>query len=175
MREELKMKISQFVDGELAADEAVKLLKSMREEPELGEVFRRYEAVSQALKTDIFVAADAGFIERVSAQIKHEPVVFCPSRHSSRRHLKTTAAIAASVTAVAMIVAGTVYFRSKQLAGGMELAQRQAVEPMYADSQPAQEDDTRFNEYLEAHGATLYAGGNASSQMYGRVVSYGRK
>lgn len=182
MREELNLKISQFVDGELAAEDALKLLKSMQEDLEAAEIYRRYEAVSQALKTDIFLTADAGFVDRVSAQLKDEPIVFRPGKQPLRRHFRATTAIAASLAAAAVIIAEAWQYRDKQIAGRVELARQQISEQIYADSAaPSQEDDTRFNEYLEAHGATLYAGGHASSpaygasREYGRVVSYGRK
>jgi negative regulator of sigma E activity len=175
MLDEVNFKISQFVDGELTAKEVFKLLKNMQEEPELGEVFRRYEAVSQALKTDVFLAADEGFVARVSAQIEAEPTVFCPSSRPVRRHAKTIMVAAASFAAVAVIVAGVLQQRGKPLAGGMELVQQQPGGQLYAASSRPQADDARFNEYLEAHGATLYSGGSSVHQAYGQVVGYGRK
>lgn len=182
MREELNVKISQLVDGELAADDALKLLNSMQNDAEAAELYRRYDAVSQALKTDVFVAADAGFVERVSAQLQDEPIIFRPPKQSLRQHVRTTAAIAASLAATVVIIAGALQYRDRQIGGRMEVARQQIGEQLYVDSSPMQEDDdTRFNEYLEAHGATLYAGDHASSsahgesEQYGRVVSYGRK
>lgn len=181
MREELNLKISQFVDGELAADDAFKLLKSMQEDSETAEIFRRYEAISHALKTNVFIAPDSGFTDRVSAQLKDEPVVLRPGKQQYRRYNKATSAIAASLVMAAVIIAGAVQYRDKLIAGRIELARQQTNEQIYVDSSSTQEDDTRFNEYLEAHGATLYAGSQASStvygtsQQYGRVVSYGRK
>lgn len=181
MREELNLKISQFVDGELAAEDVFKLLKSFQDDAEVENIFRRYDAVSQAIKSDVFLVADAGFVERVSAQIKNEPTIFRPIKQPLRGHAKTITAIAASFAALAVAIAGALQSHDKQLAANVELAQHQTSKQIYVDSSPVQEDDTRFNDYLEAHGATLYGGGHASSpangtsQPYGRFVSYGRK
>lgn len=175
MREELNFKISQFVDGELAAEDAFKLLKSFQEDGELENIFCRYDAVSQAIKSDIFLVADVDFVEKVSAQIKNEPTIFLPAKQPFRGHAKTITAIAASFAALAVAIAGALQFRDKQMASQMDLVQRQANEQIYVDSSPVQEDDTRFNDYLEAHGATLYDGVHVSHPAYGRVVSYGRK
>lgn len=184
MREKLNLKISQFVDGELAAEDAVKLLESMQEDPELDRTFRRYEAVSQVLKSDAFLVADTGFVERVSAQLKNEPTVLSPSKQLLRyntRNMKVISALAASFAIITVIIAGALQFREKQGATGVELAQSRSNEQVYVDSSHAQDDDKLFNDYLEAHGATLYSGDHASSpaygtsQTYGRVVNYGRK
>jgi sigma-E factor negative regulatory protein RseA len=175
MLDEVNVKISQFVDGELTAKETFNLLKNMQEKPELADVYRRYEAVSQALKTDVFLAADEDFVARVSARIEAEPTVFCPPRRTVRSRARIITAAAASLAAAAVIVAGLSQQRGKPLVGGMELAQRQPESQLYAASSRPQADDARFNEYLEAHGATLYSGGSSVPQAYGQVVGYGRK
>lgn len=184
MREELNLKISQFVDGELATEDGVKLLESMQEDPELDRTFRRYEAVSQALKSDVFLSADADFVERVSAQLKNEPTVLSPSKQllqHNTRNMKVISALAASFAVVAVIIAGALQFGQEQATTGVELAQSRSGEQVYVDSSRVQDDDKLFNEYLEAHGATLYSGDHAASpayetsQTYGRVVNYGRK
>ncbi|MGR8935418.1 MAG: sigma-E factor negative regulatory protein [Gammaproteobacteria bacterium] len=181
MREEINLKISQFVDGELDAENAFKVLKSMQQDSQAAETFSRYEAVSQALKTDVFLNIDAGFVDRVSERLKDEPIIFRPAKLPSRDYVKASAAVAASLAVAAVIIAGALQYRDKQIAGRIELARQQTSEQIYVDSSPSQEDDTRFNEYLEAHGATLYAGSHATtpsygaSEAYGQVVNYGRK
>lgn len=175
MLEDVNLKISQFVDGELSANEALKLLKEMQERPEMDDAFRRYEALSHALRRNVYIAAEEDFVAKVSAKLGDEPVVLRPARRLGQRQARALIAVAASFAVLAIIVAGTLQQRDKPFAAGVEFASRQSVKEVYAASSRPPVTDARFNEYLEAHGATLYAGGYSAPQAYGQVVNYGRK
>ncbi len=55
MPEDLNQKISQFLDNELDHVQALNLLNKMQLQPELQDKLNRYEAISHALKTDVFL------------------------------------------------------------------------------------------------------------------------
>ena len=57
MPEDLNQKISQFLDNELDHVEALNLLKKMQLQSELQDKLNRYEAISHAMKTDVFLLA----------------------------------------------------------------------------------------------------------------------
>lgn len=173
MREEVNLKISQFVDGELAAVDALKLLKSMDKERELSNVFRRYDAISQALKSDVFLVTDSDFVDTVAARIQDEAVVFAPGRRILKPQIKAFTAVAASVAIVSVIVAGSLQFKERSML--TQLSLHQPSTPIFVTAARPRSNDARFNEYLEAHGATLYAGKYAAAQTYGQAVKYERK
>jgi sigma-E factor negative regulatory protein RseA len=176
MHEEINLKISQFVDEELEWGEGLRLLNYMEANPDAADVYRRYEMISHAVKTAAAVAADDAFVARVSAQIKSEPTVFCPQSQQSRRlSSKFIAAVAASLAAVAVIAAGVLYYRGIGIAPTVQMAQEPIHEQIYAVSSTPETGDKRFNEYLEAHGATLYSGGYSAARAFGQVASYGHK
>lgn len=173
MREELNLKISQFVDGELEAAESLKLLKAMDKEPELSNLYRRYDAISQAMKSDVFVLSRGDFVEAVAARIEGEPVVIAPGRRMLRPHLKAFTAVAASVAVVSVLIAGSIQFRVRPMVN--ELSMQQASAPFLLASTPSRSRDARFKEYLEAHDATFYADKYAVAQGLGHVVKYERR
>jgi negative regulator of sigma E activity len=176
MHEEIKLKISQFVDAELGLEEGLNLFRHMQENPDCGEVFRRYAAISETLKSDACVVAGPDFVTRVSAQIKNEPTVLCPAIRPTRSSAKTVIALAASLMAIAVVSGGVVYYRDTHLAAGnAQMARNQSSGSVYSVAESQHPDDARFNEYLEAHGATLYTGGYPAGRVYGQVASYGRK
>ena len=78
MNEELNQKISQFLDNELDHDEALSLLQKMQSRSELINTKNRYEAISHALKTDVFLAVDPDFSAKISEAIQQEPTYLLP-------------------------------------------------------------------------------------------------
>ena len=55
MSEDLNQKVSQFLDNELDNVQALNLLKKIQLQSELQDKLSRYEAVSYAMKTEIFL------------------------------------------------------------------------------------------------------------------------
>ena len=102
MPEDLNQKISQFLDNELDHADALNLLQIMQSQPELQDKMNRYEAISHALKTDVFLAAKSDFSAKIHQQIQQEPFHLLPQRKSFKRTHKLMA-LAASIAIVAVI------------------------------------------------------------------------
>ncbi|MFZ2726518.1 MAG: sigma-E factor negative regulatory protein [Methylococcaceae bacterium] len=71
MPEELHQKISQFLDNELEIDEALELLHTMQHKEDLHHKMQRYQAISHALKSQVFLPVKTDFSARI-AQAIHE-------------------------------------------------------------------------------------------------------
>jgi sigma-E factor negative regulatory protein RseA len=81
MSEELHQKISQFLDNELAAEEALHLLHTMQHKEDLHHKMQRYQAISHALKHQVFLPVKTDFSTRIARVIhEHEPLhgIACP-------------------------------------------------------------------------------------------------
>lgn len=63
-------KISRFLDDDLNHDEALNLVQTIKEQPELKDTLKRYAAVSHALKTDGFLWIPDDFVTRIQQAIQ---------------------------------------------------------------------------------------------------------
>ena len=73
MPEDFNQKISQFLDNELDDVHALSLLKKMQMQPELQDKLNRYEAISHAMKTDVFLLTRADFSTKIRQKVQQEP------------------------------------------------------------------------------------------------------
>ncbi|MCX7098729.1 MAG: sigma-E factor negative regulatory protein [Methylococcales bacterium] len=176
MPEELKQKISQFLDDELDQAQTLGLLKKIQSEPELQEQFKRYEAVSHALKTEVFLLAKTDFSTRIRQQIQQEPTYLLPQRKIvSRGHIQL--AVAASIAVVALLVGRDMMVTKKPAvpSPNLQLAQQQATKPVASAEVKQLPLNKRINDYLQAHNNSVYTNGEANFQPYARVTAYSQK
>jgi sigma-E factor negative regulatory protein RseA len=195
MNDDLNLKLSLFLDDELAKDESVNLLELVQQQPELKTRLQRYELVSNVIKSENFIHAEPDFVSKVSQSIKQEAVVFAPAWRQRKSGFQTLSAIAASVAIIAIIAFGgisltpetspppsTVAANNKAVKEKITLAV--AEEKLVIKDKPiitaAINDektnvDPRFIEYLAAHDNSLYAAGSPGLQSYARVVSNGQR
>ena len=108
MQEDLDIKISMLLDGELESEEALKIFARIRNEPELRAKWVRYNAVSCAFRGKSAVVPDENFFKRVSNALEQETHAFEPSVFSRKRPLGMPSMAAALAASVA--VAGIVYW-----------------------------------------------------------------
>jgi negative regulator of sigma E activity len=96
--------ISAFLDGELQAIEARRVINAMVSDQARQADFRTYCLIGDALRGQATGPVSADFVSRVSARLAEEPTVLAPSAGR-----KLTAgwitAMAASVVAVGLVVA----------------------------------------------------------------------
>jgi sigma-E factor negative regulatory protein RseA len=181
MPEDLNQKISQFLDNELDHAQALKLLKKMQLESKLQDKLNRYEAISHAMKTDVFLSTEADFSIQVRQQIQKEPVYFLPQHKPLKRNYKQIA-VAASIVIVA-VVAGRGMSNLDQYskaASGLQVARNQIPEQasgqVVSSKQAAQYPlNKRINDYLQAHNNSVYINGEANFQPFARVTAYSQK
>lgn len=189
MPEDLKQKISQFLDDELDSHQALGLLKNLQSSPELQATYKNYEAISNALKTEVFVGASADFASKIHQQIQQEPIYFLPQKKSAKPTYQCLA-IAASVAAVAVLAGRQLLTMQPPgaVATPVVVAKQTPVQP--APLQIAQQQaskatvdpnpiplNKRINDYLQAHNNSVYTNGGATTtlQPYARVTTYSQK
>jgi len=166
MPEDLNQKISQFFDNELDHADALKLLQKMQSQSELQDKMNRYEAISHALKTDVFLAARSDFSAKIHQQIQQEPFHLLSQRKPFKRTRKLMA-LAASIAIVAVIAGRSINNQPFKGASKLEVAQQQLPEQYPLNK--------RINDYLQAHNSSVYTNGEADFQPYARVTTYNRK
>ncbi len=181
MSEDLNQKISQFLDNELDHVQALNLLKKMQLQPEFQDKMNRYEAISYALKTDVFLATLSDFSAKTHQRIQQEPVYLLPQHKPFKRTHKLIA-LAASIAIVAVIAGRSMndldqHFKA---ASPVQVAQQQLSEqpsnPVVYAKQAAQYPlNKRINDYLQAHNNSVYTNGEANFQPYARVTAYSQK
>ncbi|WP_020157997.1 sigma-E factor negative regulatory protein [Methylobacter marinus] len=180
MHEDLDQKISQFLDNELSADEALNLLQKLQQHPELKDKMSRYATISHALKTDLYTPSRPDFVDRIRQEIQHEPVYMLPQHKKFKRSHKISA-IAASIAAIAVIVSQSVNYRAGQYpAQPIEVAQTELPEPpadsaVYMDQAEQYPVNTRFNDYLQAHNGSVYTNGEVNFRSFASVTVYNQE
>ncbi|MDD1628229.1 MAG: sigma-E factor negative regulatory protein [Methylococcaceae bacterium] len=181
MPEDLNQKISQFLDNELDHDEALTLLQKMQLQSELQDKLIRYEAISHAMKTDVFLLTKSDFSTKIRQQIQKEPVYLLPQHKPFKRSHKQIAA-AASIAIIAVIAGRSLYGTDQhsKVASIVQVAQHQLPEqsskPVVYANQAAQYPlNKRINDYLQAHNSSVYTNGEANFQPLARVTAYSHK
>lgn len=94
-------KISALMDGELAREDAVRLVTDIRERGALREAWATYHLIGAALRGE--PCADCGVMRSVSIRLTEEPTVLAPRRMSNetkRRWALPSLAAAAAVASV---------------------------------------------------------------------------
>ncbi len=180
MPEDLNQKISQFLDNELDHADALSLLQKMQAQSDLQDKMQRYEAISHALKTDVFLATRSDFSANIHQQIQQEPIYLLPQRKALKRSHQLMA-LAASVAIVAVIAGRSINNELPSKASStLTVAQQPLPEQSYATVDAASQAEQyplnkRINDYLQAHNSSVYTNGEADFQSYARVTAYSRK
>ena len=181
MPEDLNQKISQFLDNELDHIHALNLMKKMQLETELQDKLHRYEAISLAMKTDVFLLSKSDFSTKICQLIQKEPVYLLPQHKPFKRSHKQIA-VAASIAIVAVIAGRSINNPAQHVRteSTVQVAQHQQPEQLskHVDyvSQAAQEPlNKRINDYLQAHNSSVYTNGEADFQPFARVTTYSHK
>jgi len=181
MPEDLNQKISQFLDNELDHVQALNLLKKVQLQSELQDKLNRYEAISHAMRTDIFLLTKADFSKKTSQQIQKEPVYLLP-QHKAFKPSHKQIAVAASIAIVAVIVGHSMNDPDQypKAASAVQVAQNQLPEKPsksvgYANQAGQDPLNKRINDYLQAHNSSVYTNGEADFQHFARVTAYSHK
>ena len=181
MPEDLNQKISQFLDNELDHVQALNLLNKMQLQSELQDKLNRYEAISHAMKTDVFLLTKADLSTKISQQIQKEPVYLLPQHKPFKRSYKQIA-VAASIAIVAVIAGRGMneMDQHSKVASTIQVAQHQQPEKpskpiVYANQAEQYPLNKRINDYLQAHNSSVYTNGEANFQPFARVTAYSHK
>jgi sigma-E factor negative regulatory protein RseA len=154
------------MDNELEHDDALKLLNTLADQPQLQHKLNRYTAISQALKSQVYIEIKAGFSENISECIKKElapdldkPVPFKQVYH--------WLALAVSFAIIAVIVGQS--FNS-------QLAIPKATIQMAQHWLPEQSDlNKQISLYLKEHSRGVYAESEAYVKPFTKATTYMQK
>ena len=181
MPEDLNQKISQFIDNELDHVNALSLLKKIKLQPELQDKLNRYEAISYAMKTDVFLLTTTDLSTKIHQQIQKEPHYLLPQHKPLKRNHKQIA-VAASIAIVAVIAGHGMNNQDQhsKKASVIQVAQqqlpKQSSNPVVKANQVGQYPlNKRINDYLQAHNSSVYTNGEANFQPFARVTAYSHK
>ncbi len=193
MNEELNQKISQFLDNELDHDEALSLLQKMQSRSELINTKNRYEAISHAIKSDVFLAVDPAFSAKISEAIQQEPTyLLSRNKKPVRRPSPKLLALAASVAVVAVLATQNMNNPAERVKTSsiLQLAQRPIAEQQIAKQSPIKQPsqsvvnthktepyplNARINDYLQAHDNSVYTHGEVNAEPMTRVTAYSQE
>ncbi len=185
MHNEANQKISMFIDNELDYDESLDLLKKIRTDDVLKARMMRYQAISHTLKTEEFQQLRSDFSDKISQQIKQEPVYFLPKTSVKPQRKKMFAIAASTIAAVVLVgeaiknhqdeayptIAATNVTALQQLAGTSIATLKPEEKDQNSRRQPM---NAQFNDYLRAHNASTYTSGEVNIQPYARVAAFGK-
>jgi sigma-E factor negative regulatory protein RseA len=181
MPEDLNQKISQFLDNELDHVHTLNLLQKMQLQSELQDKLNRYEAISHAMKTDVFLLTKSDFSTKIRQQILKEPVYLLPQHKPFKRSHKQIA-VAASIAIVAVIAGRSINYPNQhsKAASTVQVAQNRLPEqssgPVVYANQAAQYPlNKRINDYLQAHNSIVYTNDEANFPPFARVTAYSHK
>lgn len=175
--DDLKAKLSAFVDDELDAPEERRVLAALEKDAGLRRAWERYHLMRSALRQDLGVLVSPEVAERVAARIQAEPVAkVIPLRRQKIMRLAGTLAIAASVAAVA--ITGLQWLNQPasaplaQLAAGQPASDSiiRAGSTRWNMKEP--EAESALNAFLVEHNEFASSSGIGGMMPYVRVVGY---
>ncbi len=175
MRQDLDQKISLLIDNELDHEEALSLLANIKQQEKLSQTMARYEAISHSLKAESFLSADVGFVSRISQEIAKEPTYFLPQKKQPRFLQKSLLALAATVTAVAVLVGSGMDSGEVKFKSSLVVAEKTTEVDKINEKINQKPFNERFNEYLQAHNDSLYTNGEVAPLPYARLAGYGQE
>jgi sigma-E factor negative regulatory protein RseA len=109
MTEQEIERLSALVDDELSESEISSEIKKLTNDLSRQEVWSRYHLIGDAMRGEAGSLYDTGLAKAISKRLEDEPVVLVPIARkrpkSGRKHAYTGLAVAASLTAVAVVLA----------------------------------------------------------------------
>ncbi len=181
MNKDINQMISQFLDDELDYAELDSLLDEIKKKPELKHKINRYQVMTLALKADQGIGIGTDFLDKINQQIKQEPHYLLPKKAVRKRPVsfwqKTSLAVAASITCVAVIISqqGDIQVDSQahqMVAVDIKTIEQTSVQQVANAQQLTQHE--RLKAYLQAHNDELYTHGSLNIHPLVRTVSFGR-
>ncbi len=150
MSEDLNQNISQFMDNELEYAEALLLLATLNTQPELQHKLKRYAAISDALKSGVYLEVKADFLDHITQQIQQEPIpipVF--EKPAAFKQAYPWLVLAASLAIIALLTEQRFNKRLVIPAATLQMAQHWLPE--------SSDLNKRISLYLKEHRSDAYA------------------
>jgi sigma-E factor negative regulatory protein RseA len=177
MNKENREWLSALADGELQGQELEQALNALQRDPKLQESWRHYHLIRDAVSSNLDEAMDLQLHSRISDAIAEEPIVLAPQRR--RPWIKQVAglAIAASVTAIAIVGVQTMNSIGPQPAAAPMAGKQEymRIEPtLVAGAEEKNEEGTenRLTPYLVNHNEFSSNRGMQGVLPYVRIVGH---
>lgn len=187
MKEEWAIKISMLIDGELSEQESSDLIDIIQRDEELREMWGRYQAASNLMRSEAVCIVPSDFSAKVSQSLRAEPTVLSPRQRPKINFDKTTVgAIAASVLVFAVMIGSSpeesvtplleapinvasklpALPESNSVGNVVQLAGNGVQEEVWIQ-------DERLNKLLMKHSEKTRSAGAFGVLPFARVVNYG--
>ena len=177
MNDLLNQQLSQFIDNELDAKESLAFKKELLRNPDLQARLKRYQLISQAIKSTSTIEINAGFSDQIKAQLAQEPIHFLPQQKIATKPYKQLA-IAASLMAIAITSVYSVTYLQRQFQDvtAIQVAQNPVNDKNHNASSTFEYPlNKQINDYLQAHNDGLKESPDAIYQPYTRLSSYNQR
>lgn len=165
----MKSRISAFMDGELAQQDAGGAFESLRDEGDAREVWRRYHLIGDLMRDPNALSGRFGpeFSSRVAERIAQEPTVLAPSRRRIGAARMPVWALSAAASLAAVALVGWVAF------GPQEEPQLAASPPQVPVAQETAQvaPPAAAHDYLLAHQGYSPRNSLQGAAPYVRTVS----
>jgi sigma-E factor negative regulatory protein RseA len=172
--------LSAYMDDELGADSADKLVKQLHEDDALKEKWARYHLVRDIVKRETAADLAHNLAERVSLAIDNEPVILAPGR-LDRKPVSAFArqvaglAVAASITAITILTIQEVNKEIQPAANQVAVAKSgntwiRAAGTHWNVDEPSIE--SQLNAYIVKHNEYATSASMRGMMPYARIAGY---
>lgn len=160
--DDIKQKISQFIDNELDAQQSLLLLKQIKHQPELQHLLQRYQVAQEILTTNQSIVAKPDFLAGIQNKLEDEVHYLRPAQQKPKAETQTLIALVASIAIIAFFVTKISFNEPTQRLNSFPVAatKQQSLHPprnvaVITAKNPLQK--TPFNHYTQAHNLNGYA------------------
>jgi sigma-E factor negative regulatory protein RseA len=184
MHNDINEKISQFLDNEIASDEAMSLLQEMRLDSKLKNKLLRYEAIGHALKTDAFLAPKPDFLDRIQQEIAQEPSYLLPQVKTAKfKPQHKVLALVASAAAVAVMLPqhfthiSTPHLQASAAMSSRSTASSERSMRAIAKTSPSSQApiNEQINAYLQSHNKDSHVNDDRQYGDFTKRAAYNQK
>ncbi|MES9968846.1 MAG: sigma-E factor negative regulatory protein [Candidatus Thiodiazotropha sp.] len=109
MTEQEYERLSALVDDEISESEISGEINKLKHNPESLDIWSSYHLIGDAMRNELGQLHDPDLARRISEQLENEPIVLAPAaikrKTQTRKRALTGLAVAASLTAVAVVMA----------------------------------------------------------------------
>ncbi len=185
MCDEINETISRFIDNDLNHDETLDLLKKIQNDEKLKAKMSRYQAISQALKTEEFLQIRSDFSNSIFQQIQQEPSYLLPQPNRPETQTKQFYWAAAASALIAAVLVGYSAWINHPFKNNYQAIAASSVPQSSLAAISGQNLSTKqptrgpltsqFNAYLQAHNNSVYTNGEANFHPYAKMAAYGQE
>ncbi len=160
--DDIKQKISQFIDNELDAQQSLLLLKQIKQQPEFQPLLQRYQVAREILTTNQSIIAKPDFLAGIQDKLEDEVYYLPPTQQKPKNETQTLIALVASIAVIAFFVTKITLNEPNQRLNSFPIAaakQHSIHSPKNTAIIIAKKhaQKPQFDNYIQAHNLNGYA------------------